>query len=178
MSKRPATPEEARALANPLRMRIIRLCLHEALTNKQIAERLERDPGTTLHHVRKLVATGFLAADDVRSGPGGALEKPYRSTGKSWEMDVDDSGSQTDISLAVLEAFREEVAEGPPGNLFGTWRLGVRLRPADRDELIKRLSELAEDMKGRDDPDGEPIGIFAGLSSAPSGRAESAGSDR
>ncbi|HSS10088.1 MAG TPA: hypothetical protein VLL25_09395, partial [Acidimicrobiales bacterium] len=119
-----------------------------------------------------------LAADDVRTGPGGALEKPYRATGKSWEMDVDESGYQADISLAVLEAFREEVADGPPGNLFGTWRLGVRLRPADRDELVKRLSEVAEEMKGRDHPDGEPIGMFFGLSAAPSGRAEPAGSDR
>jgi helix-turn-helix protein len=178
MGKRPATPEEARAMANPLRMRIIRLCLHEALTNKQIAERVGRDPGTTLHHVRKLVATGFLTAEDVRSGPGGALEKPYRSTGKSWEMDVDDSGFRADISLAVLEAFREEVVDGPPGNLFGTWRLGVRLSPADREDLILRLSALAEEVKARDNPDGEPIGMFFGLSAAPSGRAESTGSDR
>jgi DNA-binding transcriptional ArsR family regulator len=178
MVKRPATPEEAKALANPLRMRIIRLCLHEALTNKQIAERLGRDPGTTLHHVRKLLATGFLTSDEVRTGPAGALEKPYRSTGKSWNVDVEESGLQPDISLAVLEAFREEVSEGPPGNLFGTWRLGVRLLPQDRDELMKRVEALAHEIHDRDNPAGEPIGLFVGLSTAPSGRVVSTESDR
>jgi DNA-binding transcriptional ArsR family regulator len=73
MERRPATPEEAKALANPVRLRILRLCLDEALTNKQLAERLGRDPGTVLHHVRSLVATGFLVPDEVRQGEKGAL---------------------------------------------------------------------------------------------------------
>jgi len=65
--ERDATPEEMRALGHPLRWRILRLTLDTPLTNKQIAERLGRDPGTVLHHVRELVRTGFLAADDVRA---------------------------------------------------------------------------------------------------------------
>jgi len=86
--RREATAEEARALANPLRLRILRLCLNASLTNKQLADRLDKDPATVLHHVRMLVDTGFLSADAVRSGAKGALEKPYRATGKSWEISV------------------------------------------------------------------------------------------
>src|SRR5947207_6510593 len=74
MKKRQATAAEAKALANPLRLRILRLCLDEALTNKELADRLDKDPGTLLHHVRTLVDTGFLAPDEVRSGTSGALE--------------------------------------------------------------------------------------------------------
>ena len=33
-----AARPEAKALAHPLRMRILRLCLDQALTNKQLAE--------------------------------------------------------------------------------------------------------------------------------------------
>ena len=38
----------------PLRMRIriLRMCLDEPLTNAQIAGRLGRDPASVLHHVR------------------------------------------------------------------------------------------------------------------------------
>jgi hypothetical protein len=164
-------------MANPLRMRIIRVCLNEALTNKQIAERLDRDPGTTLHHVRKLVAAGFLAAEDVRTGAGGALEKPYRSTGKSWALDVSvvDPDLKTDVSLASLEAFRQEVEAGPPGSLKGGFRLGVRLSAADREDLIRRLDALAEEVKAKDDPDGEPVGIYCGLQYPVSEPAGSAG---
>ncbi|GAB3119342.1 winged helix-turn-helix domain-containing protein [Streptomyces calidiresistens] len=85
--RRPATMREAKALAHPLRARILRLCHQHDLTNKQLADRLERDPGTVLYHVRQLVAAGFLEQAPVRTGETGALEKPYRSTGLSWWLD-------------------------------------------------------------------------------------------
>ena len=53
---------DARALASVLRMRILRLCLDEPMTNKEIATRLGKDPATTYHHVRTLTDRGFLAA--------------------------------------------------------------------------------------------------------------------
>ena len=49
----PATPAEAKALAHPLRMRILRLCL-EALTNKQLADWLGRGQGAGQHRLRQL----------------------------------------------------------------------------------------------------------------------------
>src|SRR5688500_7558706 len=76
LDPREATPEEFKAMSHPLRLRIIRACLHDDLTNKQIAERLGKDPATILHHVRLLVRTGFLEPQDVRTGARGALEKP------------------------------------------------------------------------------------------------------
>src|SRR5438045_7837739 len=100
MEKRQATPEEAKALSNPVRLRILRLCLDEALTNKQLADRLGKDPGTVLHHVRTLVDTDFLRVDDVRTGAKGALEKPYRATGKSWTLDVGDASE----TIAMIDA--------------------------------------------------------------------------
>ena len=109
--RREASSDEARALANPLRLRILRLCLDDALTNKQIADALGRDPGSTLHHVRTLVETGFLAAEDVRQGPKGALEKPYRATGKSWNVTVTDPEHALQDTLAIVDAFRDELAE-------------------------------------------------------------------
>src|SRR5207237_3866845 len=90
MKRRAATPAEAKALANPLRLRILRLCRDRPMTNKELAERLDKDPGTVLHHVRTLVDTGFLAAEPVRAGSTGALEKPYKATGQSSDVPVGD----------------------------------------------------------------------------------------
>src|SRR3954471_22982600 len=109
--KREATTDEARALANPLRLRILRLCLDEALTNKQLADALGRDPGSTLHHVRMLVDTGFLEPTEVRQGTKGALEKPYRSTGKAWQLSVSAPDHRAGANLAVVDAFRDELSE-------------------------------------------------------------------
>jgi hypothetical protein len=80
--RRPVTDAEARALASAVRLRIRRLCLHEALTNKEIAARLGRNPASVLHHVRTLVEAGFLAPGAERRGARGAREVPYRATGE------------------------------------------------------------------------------------------------
>ena len=110
--KKPAaSAREIKALAHPLRLRILRLCgLHE-LTNKQLADRLGQDPGTMLYHVRQLLSTGFLEPAEVRTGESGALEKPYRSTGRSWNLDTALREAGPGGPLAPIEAFREELTE-------------------------------------------------------------------
>jgi DNA-binding Lrp family transcriptional regulator len=147
-----------RALGHPMRWRILRLTLDAPLTNKQIAERLGRDPGTVLHHVRELVRTGFLAAEDVRSGKRGALERPYRATGKSWRLRMVPNAGAT---ISIMDAAREELLEGGPDATLATLRLGVRLRPGDVAQLKAALSDLGHQFSKRDDPGGDPIGIVA-----------------
>jgi DNA-binding transcriptional ArsR family regulator len=163
-ARRAATPEEAKALANPLRLRILRLCLHQALTNKQLAGHLGKDPGTILHHVRTLVATGFLAAEQVRQGEHGAFEKPYRSTGKSWTLDVTDSDAgawSPLVDQAALEAFQAELEEAGPNAMESNVRLGLTLNETSLKELRDRLHALAEDFAERPpDPDGKPYGLY------------------
>jgi hypothetical protein len=162
MARRDATRDEARALANPLRLRILRLCLDEALTNKQIADRLGRDPGSTLHHVRLLVDTGFLAAGDVRHGARGALEKPYRATGKSWEVQVTDDVAGPSTHLAMVDAFREELAEAGPDELVVLSRFANVLNEESRRQFVGRLEALIEEFARRHDPDGTPLAFLVG----------------
>ncbi|HJW64515.1 MAG TPA: winged helix-turn-helix domain-containing protein [Actinomycetes bacterium] len=163
--RRPATPAEAKALASPLRLRILRLCLDQALTNKQLAERLGRDPGTVLHHVRTLVATGFLAPDEVRQGAKGALEKPYRSTGKSWTLSLDkDVVTETSATQAMLEAFLAELAEAGPGAVHDFTRLALTLDDDSLKEFETRLREIFDDFAARPpDPGGKTYGLLFGM---------------
>ena len=142
--RRRATEAEAAALASGIRLRIIRLTFAEALTNRELAERLGRDPATTLHHVRRLVDTGFLAALPPRRGTRGSREIPYRSTGLSWTLDGTDAG----IDQAMLEAFLAEIAEAGLADVHQT-RLVVQVAPEDREELERRLHELLEEFRAR-----------------------------
>ncbi len=155
---RDATADEMRALAHPLRLRILRLTLDRPLTNKELAERLGRDPGTILHHVRVLTEGGFLAPEDTRRGRRGAVERPYRSTGKSWQIRMQPSA---DHAASVLEAVRGELLDGGPDASLTTIRLGVRLKPDDIVALKQALHDLGDTFAPRDDPQGEPIGILA-----------------
>ncbi|MDY7104720.1 MAG: winged helix-turn-helix domain-containing protein [Actinomycetota bacterium] len=150
----PATAEEAKALANPVRMRILRLCGEQELTNKQLAQRLDRDPSTILHHIRQLVAAGFLEPMTPRPGPTGALEKPYRSTNRSWLRDL--TGAQSpellaDANLAMLEAFREELVEAGPASIVSSSRFVFHLDPDERDALMARLQAVLDEYVRSDD---------------------------
>lgn len=156
----PATRAEARALAHPLRLRILRLCLDQALSNRELADRLGEDPATVLYHVRTLVRTGFLAAEEARRGRRGAREIPYRATGKSWTLDV---GADTAGNLAMLDATRAELAEAGPEAVLTLSRLGRRLRPEVLEALERRIMALVEEMNAADDPEGEPIGLLVAL---------------
>jgi DNA-binding transcriptional ArsR family regulator len=158
--RRPATPDEAKALGHPLRLRILRLCLDEELTNAEISERLGKDPGTVLHHVRLLVDNGFLAAGEVRRGRRGSRERPYRATRRSWVLDFSQQPGAAAVEVAVAEAFAAELRETPPEDVLTSARLGVRLRPEDRDELVARLDDLVHEIDRREDPEGEPLGFY------------------
>lgn len=159
--QRPATEEEAKALASPLRLRILRLCSDVALTNKEIAARLGRDPASVLHHVRKLVATGFLAAEGERRGARGAREVPYRSTGKSWILDVADEADGRRRSGTLLETWLQGVRRAGAENLDSAWA-GLRLTPAEKEELDGRVRDLIEEFRDRGST-GEPWSFFVGL---------------
>ncbi|MEU6646787.1 winged helix-turn-helix domain-containing protein [Saccharomonospora sp. NPDC046836] len=158
--RRRATEAEASALASGVRMRIIRLTYAEALTNKELAERLGKDPATTLHHVRRLVETGFLEPQPPRKGNRGAKEIPYLSTGLSWQLDNCDSEG---IGEAMLEAFLAEVAETGPGELDQS-RLVVQIPAEEREEFRRRLAELLDEYAGRPKhPDSERLAVYLAL---------------
>lgn len=155
--RRPATDEEARALASALRLRILRVCLNQAHTNKEIADALGRDPASTLHHVRRLVRTGFLEAQDERRGARNAREVPYLATRKSWKL------SSPARDRAVLDAFIEEVALAPADEVDMA-RLGLRLSPADMKRFEDRLRDLLDDVaQWPDDPTAPPVSMFVAV---------------
>lgn len=158
--RRPATQAEARALAHPLRLRILRLCLDEALTNRELATRLGEQPATVLYHVRTLVRNGFLTPETERRGRRGAREIPYRATRRSWTLDL---GPGPRTHTAPVDAFRAELAEAGPEAVLQAIRLGVRLSPKDLERILRRLGRAAMAAHDADHPDGEPISIYVGV---------------
>lgn len=152
-----AVQARARALSSPIRLRVLRLCAYESCTNKELAEALEVNPGTMLHHVRTLVQTGFLVAEDERTGAGGAREVPYRATGRSWNTHV------PNIGPVLLETYLQQVDGLAPDQLEVAW-LGLKLNDEHREELSRRLYELLNEFKDRGpDDDGVALGVFTSI---------------
>jgi DNA-binding transcriptional ArsR family regulator len=160
---RPPTAAEMKAVGHPTRLRILRLCHGQALTNQELAERIGIAPATTLRHVRILARAGFLAAQPVRTGQRGALERPYRSTGLSMQLAWDVAESPEliqQIEIATLHAVRTELIEAGPGAIRDEFRGTLRLTLDAQRELTGRLQALLADFSRRDTPDGEPVGLL------------------
>lgn len=157
--RRRATILQAKAASHPLRLRILRLCGQQPLTNKQLADRLSSQPGTTLYHVRLLVEAGLLEPAPVRTGTSGALEKPYRSTGQSWWLSAygdTDAGEPYDDrddgrSLAPIEAFQAELREAGPGSVRTFARFMLHLSEEEVRELDRRLLDVLDEYIQTDD---------------------------
>lgn len=143
--RRPATVAEIKAMSHPLRVRILRLCGDHELTNKQLADRLGEDAGTVYYHVRQLVDAGFLEAAAVRSGESGALEKPYRSTRKSWWLSVPVDDVASGAGFAPVDAFQQELAEAGPASVASYARFSLHLSPEDVAELDRRIVAVIDE---------------------------------
>jgi predicted ArsR family transcriptional regulator len=156
--QRPATEAEAKALASATRLRILRVCLDEPRTNKEISVALGANPATALHHVRTLVATGFLAPQPARRGPRGSREVPYLATGKSWQVHTPGRGQE------MVDAFLEEYQRVGDPDQLRLARLGLRLSEEEYNELNRRMAELFEELAARPrDPAGRPYSLFYSL---------------
>lgn len=144
----------AKALSSPLRLRILRICLHEARTNKEIADVFGLNPGSVLHHVRSLIDTRLLAAEEPRRGARGSREIPYRATGLSFTTSLPNSSS------LVVETFLQEIEGIAPDDL-DAWRLGLKLSDADLDELRSRFRALFLKYAERaPDPGGTAVSLM------------------
>lgn len=141
------TSEQIKAVASPLRLRILRLCHEREWTNQELAQRLDRDPSTILHHLRILESAGFIEAVGIRQGNRGAYEKPYRSTGLTWQLsfDVPPEGEPP-----MLAAFRQELAEAGNQSIAQLTRFHLHLDDAALASFIERFLDLIEDYRDDD----------------------------
>jgi DNA-binding transcriptional ArsR family regulator len=149
--RREATAREAKALGHPLRLRILRLCGQQELTNKELADRLGKDPGTVLYHVRQLADAGLLEQAPVRTGTSGALEKPYRSLGKSWWFDGPLNDEDADTRFGAMEAFQDELREAGPASVQVMERFALHLSPEEVAELDNRILDILDEYVATDD---------------------------
>ncbi len=74
-----ASWEQTKLLADPRRLRILRLLMARPATLSQLAAHLGKSPAWVQHHVRQLVNAGLVALDEVRT-VGRTREKYYRAT--------------------------------------------------------------------------------------------------
>jgi len=162
----PPTPEQLKAVASAVRLRILRLCGERELTNKEIADAVGKDPATVLHHVRLLVDAGLLESTGVRQGVRGAYEKPYRTTGLSWSLNIGQivRDEDNENEAAMIVAFRHDLARAGTDSIEDMSRFQFTIGPDDLVEFKSRMQALLDDYVDTASGDSPPDAIcYSGL---------------
>jgi DNA-binding transcriptional ArsR family regulator len=168
--------KQYKALGDPLRIRILALIQHQPRTAKQLADLLERPPGTIGHQLRVLEGAG-LARVVARRLVKGIVAKYYARTAHIFLVETPEElramRSPADIRL---QRARDELAEsvaalgdeayfGYPDN---PEFFHVRLSPERARVYRDRLSELTTDLLHETpDPEGAVFAVSVAFFVAP-----------
>src|SRR2546423_9324302 len=115
------TVADLRALAHPLRLRMMELFAESPRTTKQVAVILGQPPTRLYHHVAALARAGLLVLKETRQNRG-AVEKRYTSVSQQVQGVPSRGGSaaarrsaRRAVAATVLEQAKQEMISIPPG---------------------------------------------------------------
>jgi len=154
-----ATVAEMRALAHPLRLRVLEVFAEAPRTTKQVADLLGEPPTRLYHHVAALERSGLLRLTETRKNRG-TTEKwyeaisrtmgsstPVRSTGRAPKAQA---AARRSVAMAVLEQSRQELLAAmahPDGDRPLAARLVLVAPNARVAELRARITRLFADVQ-------------------------------
>lgn len=183
-AERIADPARMRALAHPLRLRIIdELTVHDELTATRCAVVTGESVAACSFHLRMLAKYGY-----VEPAPRRGREKPWRLVGPPLQMQPDAAtpGSMAAASAVAAQVVNHEAARlhtyfhrvatgSPPPWMSGsTMLVNVSwMTEAEMAEVANTLNDLAARFEARADdpaqrpPGSRPVRLFAALTAEP-----------
>jgi DNA-binding transcriptional ArsR family regulator len=144
------TPQQMKALADPVRHRILGIIQSRPATAKQIADRLNMPPGTIGHHLQVLESAG-LAKVVARRLVHGIVAKYYTRTARIFTYNFPDvvTGKVPALVRFLTDA-RDELAEtlvgGGPEALVKTAFPHARLTAERYAYFERRVMELVDEF--------------------------------
>jgi DNA-binding transcriptional ArsR family regulator len=158
--------EQLRAISDPLRLDILEIISREALTVKQMADKLKQPPTRLYYHVNELERGGFVTLVGTRV-KSGIVEKYYRSASESIQVDRSllNATAETgeSLSLIISSVFDTTIADitrsykagrlqavddqtSPEGKLLMLTHDLCRLRREDIPLFIRKFRALLAEM--------------------------------
>jgi DNA-binding transcriptional ArsR family regulator len=147
---------ELRALAHPLRLRIMELFAEGPKTTKRVAELLGEPPTRLYHHVAALERAGLLQLKETRKNRG-TVEKWYETMSRTIGSLSDsrrprgtNASGKRAIAMTVLEQSRREVVNAiaqPGAEPPLLARLVMAAPPAMMPKVRKRLYDFLKEIQ-------------------------------
>ncbi|RFM22909.1 MAG: ArsR family transcriptional regulator [Candidatus Thermochlorobacter aerophilum] len=161
--------EQVRAIADPLRIRILNALCEKPMTTKQVAEHLGENINKLYHHVDALEAAGLVKLVETKRNRG-TLEKYFQAVAKHFtlspvlfevRLDTEDDLSELTFSSALqatLTELKESLQEGlikPSSKRHFFARQYVRTSRQKAQELSKKLQDWLEECEKANTENGE-----------------------
>jgi len=147
------TVADLRALAHPLRLRMMELFAESPKTTKQVAELLGQPPTRLYHHVAALERSGLLVLKEKRQNRG-AVEKWYvgiaqqiRAAGPKKQ----NRAARRAVAATVLEQAKQELLSAPTGGVEPALlaRVVVAVPRAKIPAIRKRLFDTVQSLRSQ-----------------------------
>ena len=148
-----------RALAHPLRLRLLEVFAEAPRTTKQVADLLGEPPTRLYHHVAALERAGLLRLTETRKNRG-TTEKWYEAIARTMGSSTppksggrtpkDQAAARRSVAMAVLEQSRQELLASmtrPDGQPPLVARLVMVAPNARIAELRQRITRLLADVQ-------------------------------
>jgi DNA-binding transcriptional ArsR family regulator len=149
------SPVQLRALAHPLRQRLLYALGGEPATMGQLAAAFGERKGNIGHHLKVLEAAGMVRVVETRQVRGGTEHYYQRTTRRVYV-----AGPPGVSTSAMLRAVADELAGTPTEPLLVLRH--VRLSPAQAERLAAALNAIVAEATD-DGPAGRPHGLLVGL---------------
>lgn len=112
------TWEQQKAISSPFRSRLIALLYEEAMTPKQVADLVDKNPGTVYYHIQQLLKHNILKIEQTKTNKG-IVEKYYRAKAVSYrnieqespDEYVDGAKSNLYLSKDLLDELKNEMSD-------------------------------------------------------------------
>lgn len=112
------TWEQQKIISSPFRSRLIALLYEEAMTPKQIADLVDKNPGTVYYHIQQLLKHNILEVEKTKTNKG-IVEKYYRARAVSFrnieqrspDDYIDGGKSNLYLSKDLVEKLKTEMSE-------------------------------------------------------------------
>jgi DNA-binding transcriptional ArsR family regulator len=145
-------PEQLKALGHPLRLKVLQVLgsTDEPLTNRELAARLEVDPGHLHFHVRMLHRAGLIEL----AAAGNGREKPYRPVARHLEVgpEIRAAGLASDLQAAQLRELSRAFELFAGRGEFRTAQVHLSIDASTLRDLVNDLITRLDDAEDESKP--------------------------
>jgi DNA-binding transcriptional ArsR family regulator len=150
------SPEQYKALAHPLRQRLLFALGRAPATTSQLAVALGVQKGSVGHHLKVLREAGLVRVTETRQVRGGT-EQYYQRTARRMSV----PGPAAEHTEALFGAVADELRRAPEEPLLALRHLRLTAAAAERlGEALRRLVDEAEDASDDEAVHGVLVALY------------------